>query len=337
MAASPVYIFFSRWVQSPYRTPPNLFKAMTTQTPARLQVDPETIDDSEKPPQTGQIFNIWFLKWAGGDSTNRNIKAKFRVDIDRDSGYTKATKPPICLFFARGACYKGKNCQFLHRVPLESDYFLQTQDCFGRDKTMHHKDDMNGVGSYLKPNRTLYIGNLFVNKDITTQLNKTFGQFGDIEKVRVINAKKCCFLTYKFEFQAQFAKEAMQSQSLSDNYNEILFIRWANDDPNSNSREDEKRRLEEITINTIKNLLDDAGPDFKKIKKAPVDETSQEIEEYAITEPVEEPQPTKLAFNLSTLDTLKKIRQKEKDTPIVKNPKSALSSLVQYESSEEED
>jgi hypothetical protein len=280
--------------------------------PARLQVDPETIADDDKPAQSGTVFNIWYLKWSGGDSsTTRYIKSRFKVDIQRDSGYTKANKPPICLFFARGCCYRGKKCHYLHRLPSQTDYFLPTQDCFGRDKTSDYKDDMNGVGSFNKYNRTLYIGGLHINDSIDATINQAFSQFGDIEKIKILHGKSCCFLTYRFEFQAQFAKEAMQNQSLSGN--DILYIRWANEDPNPNAQKDEKRRLEEITISTIQNLLKDAEPDLKKQKK--IESNNQpklQITNNSIVE--SEPSPaSSLSFNSKTLSTLKQISQKQSE------------------------
>lgn len=297
--------------------------------PARLQVDPETIVDDDKPAQSGTIFNVWYLKWSGGDSsTTKYIKSKFKVDIRRDSGYTKATKPPVCLFFARGCCYQGKKCQYLHRLPLETDYFLPTQDCFGRDKTSEYRDDMDGVGSFNKYNRTLYIGGLHINDKIDSAINKAFQQFGDIEKIKTLHGKSCCFLTYKFEFQAQFAKEAMQSQSLSGN--DILYIRWANDDPNPNAQREEKRRLEEITINTIQKLLDDAGPELKKQKKIEVEPKPEPISDDNLITLAE---PVNLSFNTNTLSTLKKIRQKQLETR--KEPIQSL--LGGYDSSDEEE
>jgi hypothetical protein len=30
---------------------------------ARVQVDPSSVNEHERPPQTGSIFNIWYLKW----------------------------------------------------------------------------------------------------------------------------------------------------------------------------------------------------------------------------------------------------------------------------------
>ena len=86
----------SSWLQ-PFRSFAafSAFSHLTLQStmlkrPARLQVDPETITDDDKPPQTGTVFNIWYLKWSGGDNTRNLIKLKFRVNIKNDTGYTKA-------------------------------------------------------------------------------------------------------------------------------------------------------------------------------------------------------------------------------------------------------
>ena len=46
----------------------------------------------------------------------------------------------------------------------------------------------------------------------------------------MLQGKGCAFVTMKTENQAQFAKEAMQSQSLVEDSNEVLYVRWANED-----------------------------------------------------------------------------------------------------------
>src|SRR5271163_4190354 len=90
--------------------------------PARPQVDPSAIK-STPPPQTGTIFNIWYNKWSGGDREDAYLSktaAINRCHISKDSGYTRADKTPgsyFCLFFARGLCPKGHECQYLHRLP----------------------------------------------------------------------------------------------------------------------------------------------------------------------------------------------------------------------------
>lgn len=61
--------------------------------------------------------------------------------------------------------------------------------------------------------------------------------------VRVLQYRSVAFVTYKSELSAQFAKEAMACQSLDND--EILNVRWATEDPNPVSKEQEKQRLEE--------------------------------------------------------------------------------------------
>ena len=120
--------------------------------PARLQVNPDDISDSNKPQQVGsQQFNIWWTNWSKNDNNQAKTKLKYRVNLSNDEGYTKASKgSPICLFFSQGCCYLGSKCNYFHRLPNDSDDFKQTQDCFGRDKTANYRDDMDGVGSFNK-------------------------------------------------------------------------------------------------------------------------------------------------------------------------------------------
>jgi hypothetical protein len=307
--------------------------------PARLQVDPDTIPDDDKPPQTGTVFNIWFLKWSGGESSNRSyVNLKFRVNIAKDAGYTKATKGPLCLFFARGCCYRGKKCQYLHRLPLDTDYILPTQDCFGRDKTSEYNDDMDGVGSFNRTNRTLYVGGLHMNKDIENILTKHFLEFGDIEKIRVLHSKSCAFLTYRLESQAQFCKEAMQNQSLDGN--EVLYIRWASEDPNPNAQKEEKRRLESIAIDTVKNLLekvDQEDSDRKRQKTFTVQEpTEDSLEEETQHKLIAQLKPTKLSFNQTSLSILSTLRKKQVEHQKASKPENISSLIGDYESSDEE-
>ena len=90
--------------------------------PARPQVDPSTMK-SEPPPQTGTIFNIWYNKWSGGDREDKYLSktaAAGRCNIAKDSGYTRGDKVVgsyFCLFFAKGLCPRGQECEYLHRLP----------------------------------------------------------------------------------------------------------------------------------------------------------------------------------------------------------------------------
>lgn len=105
--------------------------------PARVQMDPDDLANSEPAPQTGTIFNIWYNKWSGGDREDSYLSkthAKGRCNVARDSGYTKADSRGgsfFCLHFARGICTKGQDCDFLHRLPGVHDIFNPNVDCFG--------------------------------------------------------------------------------------------------------------------------------------------------------------------------------------------------------------
>jgi hypothetical protein len=119
--------------------PKKVKKIIRKKRPARAQVDPSFIS-SEPPPQTGTIFNIWYNKWSGGDREDKYMSqtaAKGRCNIAKDTGFTKADKIQgsfFCLFFARGICPKGQDCEYLHRLPTIHDMFNPNVDCFGRDK-----------------------------------------------------------------------------------------------------------------------------------------------------------------------------------------------------------
>lgn len=230
---------------------------MDLKKPARLQVDPELIPDDDKPPQTGHTFNVWYLQWAGGDPTTRGqIKLKFRLNVANDSGYTRAKegKSPICLFYARGCCFKGKECSFLHRPPKPEDIRMHTQDCFGRDKTAEYKDDMSGVGLLARTNRTLYVGGIIPTDHIHDQISKQFLEYGAIDQIKVLPTKKCAFVRYRLEAEAQFAKEVMDAQSLGEK--DILSVRWAIEDMSQDSQKLAAMNAEALAMETVKRLLE---------------------------------------------------------------------------------
>lgn len=156
--------------------------------PARAQVDPATFKGGAIPAQTGTVFNIWYNKWSGGDREDKYISkshAEGRCNISKDSGYTKADKVPgsyFCLFFARGQCPRGQECEYLHRLPAVTDLFNPNVDCFGRDKHSDYRDDMGGVGSFMRQNHTLYVGRIHVSDDIEEVVARHFAEWGQIER-----------------------------------------------------------------------------------------------------------------------------------------------------------
>ncbi|KAI1284623.1 RNA recognition domain-containing protein [Xylaria sp. FL0933] len=237
--------------------PKKVKKIIRKKRPARPQVDPDSI--KSEVPQTGNVFNIWYNKWSGGDREDKYLAktaAKGRCNIQKDSGYTRADKVPgsyFCLFFARGICPNGQDCQYLHRLPGIHDLFNPNVDCFGRDKFSDYRDDMGGVGSFLRVNRTIYVGRIHVTDDIEEIVSRHFAEFGEIERIRVLNSRGVAFVTYRNEANASFAKEAMAHQSLD--HNEVLNVRWATADPNPMAQAREARRIEEQAAEAIRRAL----------------------------------------------------------------------------------
>ncbi|KAJ3109105.1 Pre-mRNA-splicing factor [Phlyctochytrium bullatum] len=211
----------------------------------------------------GTVYNIWYNKWAGGDRFGPPVleKAETRCCIATDAGYTRASKAAFfCIHFARGCCAKGSNCTYWHRLPLETDRIPMTQDVFGRERFRDEREDMGGVGSFEKDNRTLYIGHLGTTGSMEATVKRHFAEWGEIEHVRVLSGKGVAFVRYKFRAAAEFAKEAMYAQSMDEN--EVLNVRWATEDPNPKAALERKRKAEEQAVAGLKDnlpALGDAG------------------------------------------------------------------------------
>jgi RNA recognition motif. (a.k.a. RRM, RBD, or RNP domain) len=126
-------------------------------------------------------------------------------------------------------------------------------DCFGRDKHADYRDDMGGVGSFMRQNLTIYVGRIHVTDDIEETVARHFSEWGEVERIRILNSRGVAFVTYMNEANAQFAMVAMAHQSLD--HNEILNLRWATQDPNPLAMAREKRRLEEQAAEAIKRAL----------------------------------------------------------------------------------
>jgi len=200
-------------------------------------------------------YNIWYNRYTGGDNYKYKplTRAEYRCDIERDSGLTKADNNPnasyFCIHFAHGCCSKGKDCTFLHRVPDEYDREETTKDCFGREKFFEERQDMGGVGTFSRENKTLYIGHISTSPDREEIVRKHFGMFGDIEYVKVLKDKAVAFVQYKLRSVAEFVKEAMYGQSLDGD--EVLNVRWATEDPNPKVQEELQRKAEEQVYSAV--------------------------------------------------------------------------------------
>jgi hypothetical protein len=291
-------------------------KALTSR-PARKQISHRDLENlrqsNDKANQTGLSYNIWYNKWSGGDredGSSNKTKATTRVNIARDSGYTRANQQGaafICLFFARGYCPNGSDCTFLHQLP--TDQPDQGHDIFGRGKHGGYRDDMGGVGSIQRVNRTLYVGRITEESDMATRmasveqqanggkgwdytmrkdqmsqtervLHRHFSEFGELERVRVLHTRGCGFVTFVKEVDAQFGKEAMMNQSLD--HDECINLRWATDDPNPIAQQRNKREREEQGMAAIEESMTEeqreAGRQLRELEAAAVDDGEVEDE-----------------------------------------------------------
>ncbi|KPV76445.1 uncharacterized protein RHOBADRAFT_35091 [Rhodotorula graminis WP1] len=236
---------------------------MVKRKPARKQVEEGQIEPRVV-EQTGQTYNLWYHKWAGGDKYDAmglQEKAKTRVNIKRDAGYTRADgsgNKYICLYFARGCCPKGVECTYLHRLPPPQHVLPDASlDVFGREKHSGYRDDMGGVGSFNRQNRTLYIGRIKETRQTADVVEEHFSEFGEIERIKILSNRGVAFVTYPNELNAQFAKEAMMHQSLEGD--EVLNVRWATEDPNPAAKRAEHRRVVAQGEKGITQVLD---PEF---------------------------------------------------------------------------
>ncbi|KDR68612.1 hypothetical protein GALMADRAFT_272533 [Galerina marginata CBS 339.88] len=269
--------------------------------PARKQVKAGDVVKTET-VQTGKEYNIWYNKWAGGDredSYSNKTKSQSRCHIKRDSGLTRANTTGmkyICLFFSRGCCPYGWECEYRHTLPDSTDSMPDSsKDCFARDKFADYRDDMGGVGSFNRQNRTLYVGRIKetgTGQETEEVVARHFREWGTIERIRVLQYRSVAFVTYVSEFHAQFAKESMACQSLDND--EILNVRWATEDPNPVQKVAEKRRLEDMGQEAIKARMDPRIVDAMRAVRALED--GQEIpeeqeDEYADDDDDDDAQP----------------------------------------------
>lgn len=202
--------------------------------PARKQIK----EFKHYTPVNSGDYNIWYHRYSGYEyrETRRDRGTLTRCNIERDAGKTRADKnSPLCIHFALGNCAKGHECMYRHTLPTDNDERRVgiTHDVFGRERFKTDRDDMGGVGSFSRENRTLYIGGLKPEIPVRTYeqiMRKHFGEWGDLEYVRVLPVRGIGFVRYRLRTAAEFAKVAMADQSLDDD--ESLNVRWAHPDPN---------------------------------------------------------------------------------------------------------
>eukprot|EP01066_Platyproteum_vivax_P018248 Platyproteum_vivax@DN7511_c0_g3_i2.p1 len=139
--------------------------------PARKQIE-VPITKKHAYVEGSEIYNIWYDKYLSErDNLRDREPAITRCIPERDVGWTQADhhtgeKPFFCFYFAKGSCNKGSSCQYFHRLPTYEDAVEEDQlrDVFGRARHGNHRDDMGGVGCFNKDCRTVYIGDLKLDR-----------------------------------------------------------------------------------------------------------------------------------------------------------------------------
>ena len=95
-----------------------------------------------KTPSIQGEYNIWYgynisYAFVNSRKIRRAAKAEFSLNVFEHSGITRATRfknifKPFCLYFAKGQCFKGKECDFHHRLPTlyDNDLIPYKMDIF---------------------------------------------------------------------------------------------------------------------------------------------------------------------------------------------------------------
>lgn len=136
--------------------------------------------------------NIQFCCRSQISCMSSKTKSQTRCAIKRDSGLTRANTTGmkyICIFFARGCCPYGWECEYRHTLPDSTDAMPDSsKDCFARDKFADYRDDMGGVGSFNRQNRTLYIGRIKETgngQETEEVVTRHFREWGTIERSKI--------------------------------------------------------------------------------------------------------------------------------------------------------
>lgn len=156
-----------------------------------------------------------------------------------------------------------------------------THDVFGRERHRNYRDDMGGVGSFSRDNKTLYVSGLRRVPNLEDTITTHFLEWGELSYVKVVYDKAIAFVRYKLRCAAEFAKEAMQDQALEGD--EVLAIRWSNEDPNPEAKARDDAELYEKIAQKIaeKKARDEPVYQFKQ-PTGQTGETEQVIESFPL-------------------------------------------------------
>ena len=210
--------------------------------PARKQVE-TPISSRFAYKQGDEVYNIWYDKFLSDDKFKEREQAITRINPEVDQGYTRADLYNkglgfFCIHFARGCCVEGKNCRYYHHLPTLDECLSidQIKDAFGRTRYSEQREDMEGVGSFLKETRTLRVSDFcLIRGKNGDEVNPTyealwrhFSCLGKVEDIHLVPERCVAFVRYAHRCMAEFAKEAMANQPLETN--EIMIVQWSDTD-----------------------------------------------------------------------------------------------------------
>ncbi|KAJ1605941.1 hypothetical protein OJ253_2953 [Cryptosporidium canis] len=241
--------------------------------PARVQSD-GSLQSNLAYKEGGELYNIWYGKYQFDYDKRGKVASKTKCIPENDSGWTRAdqdleAKSHFCLYFAKGACVNGSKCKYFHRIPTEEDdsQVSPMYDVFGRERHAQHKDDMSGTGSFNKECRTVFVGDLYINRSkanylegVSKIIKKEFSVWGPVDNIRVIPSKNIAFVRYFLRSSAEFAKAAMENQIIFKGQTEPITVRWAYDDPNPTSMENNRKRNTEEVEEAVSRLDSEKKP-----------------------------------------------------------------------------
>jgi len=203
-------------------------------------------------------YNIWYDKYISDKHNEQErVASLYKCDPEKDTGYTRADimekhTSYFCVYFARGYCAEGTKCRYYHRVPQPEDliYEENAKDVFGRTRHDTFKEDLSGIGCFRNNCRTISVCEMKVPENTATPARDTvklmyeeMAKWGEIEDIKFLPQRAMANVRYTHRFYAEFAKEAMQDQSLGGS--DVLDIKWCieEDTKTAKEKEDEQRRI----------------------------------------------------------------------------------------------
>lgn len=157
---------------------------------------------------------------VGGTS---NLQGADLAGIRGSKPYYKRNQAKICSFFVKGLCNRGLRCPYRHEMPGDPNSPMAKQNYRDRyygkndpvaNKILQKMSDRPGLAPPQdKSVSTIYVGRLasgVKEKD----LRDYFYQFGEIRKVLMVTAKRCCFITFTTREAAERCVEKLGSQPI---------------------------------------------------------------------------------------------------------------------------